>query len=63
MAAQQFFIFLTRGLCALRHTESGRINGGTVPLGNIALNPYKQAISLHQWVIKNSLVQYRIGAM
>jgi hypothetical protein len=30
MAAQQFFIFSTSGLCALRHTESVAFNGGHI---------------------------------
>jgi hypothetical protein len=44
MAAQRFFIFLTSGFVRCAIQSRAGFNGGTFPLGNVALTPYKQAI-------------------
>jgi hypothetical protein len=63
MAEKQSFYFISACiLCLATCGSRANRNAGTKTLGNIALNPYKQAIFLHQWVIKNLLVQYGIGA-
>jgi hypothetical protein len=63
MAAKQSFCFIsTCILCLATCGSRANRNAGTKTLGNIALNPYKQAIFLHQCVIKILLVQYGIGA-
>jgi hypothetical protein len=44
MAAQQFFIFLISGFVRCAIQIRAGFNGATFLPGNIALNPYKQAI-------------------
>jgi hypothetical protein len=43
--------------------RSAALNGLTLLPGNVALNPYKQAIFHTSVMIKNLVVQYGIGVM
>jgi hypothetical protein len=44
MAAQRFFISLTIGFVRCAIQSLAWFNGAMLPPGNMALNPYKQAI-------------------
>ena len=50
-------------LCDAPCRDWAALNGLTLLPGNVALNPYKQAIFHTSVMIKNLVVQYGIGVM